>query len=453
MYFLYSLITAAGAILLTPYVLLSKVRREKYLPNLRERLGLRFPPELAGNGRPSSRAIWLHAVSVGEVLAAVPFARCLKQRFPGRRLVISTTTATGQKLARERMTFSDAVFYFPFDWNGPVRRAFQAVQPEAIVIVETEIWPNLLRHARRAGIPSVVVNGRLSDRSFRGFSRAVKLSAGILGGFLRRIVNDAALYLVQSGQDAARLVALGADPDRVVVTGSMKYDVALPAPNAFTDGLQAELARSQRTPVVIAGSVIAGEEVLVLEAFAAVKEKWPQALLVMAPRKPERFVAAGEILARAGWHPVRRSEFPLDGLSAGVLGSTRATGKSVLLLDSLGELAALYTLADAVFIGGSLVPAGGHNPLEPAAFAKVPIFGSSMDNFREIAASLLEAGAAIQVTSAAQLGAAWVDLLENNTKRAEMGAAARQIVEHNRGATAATLDRLAAIIEPHRAHT
>ena len=452
MYLLYSLVTAVGTILLTPYVLLRKVRREKYLPNLRERLGLRFPPELAGNGRPS-RAIWLHAVSVGEVLAAVPFARCLKQRFPSRRLVISTTTATGQSLARERMNFSDAVFYFPFDWKGPVQRVFQAVQPEVIVILETEIWPNLLRHARTAGVPIVVVNGRLSDRSFRGFSRALKLSAGILGGFLRRIINDAALYLVQTRQDAARLLALGADPDRVIVTGSMKYDVALPAPNAFTNWLQSELARSQRGPLVVAGSVIAGEEMPVLEAFASIHQKWPQALLVMAPRKPERFVAAGEILARAGWHSVRRSEISLDGLSAGVLGSTQAARKGVLLLDSLGELAALYALADAVFIGGSLVPVGGHNPLEPAAFAKVPIFGPSMDNFRETAASLLEAGAAIQVDSAAQLGAAWVALLENNAKRAQMGLAARQIVERNRGATAATLDRVAAIIEPHRAHT
>ena len=159
----------------------------------------------------ASRAIWLHAVSVGEVLAAVPFARCLKQRFPGWRLVVSTTTATGQALARERMNFADAVFYFPFDWNGPVRRAFRAVQPGTIVILETEIWPNLLRQARRDGVPVVFVNGRLSDRSFRGFSRAVKLSGGMLGGFLRRILNDATLYLVQSGQDAARLIALGAD--------------------------------------------------------------------------------------------------------------------------------------------------------------------------------------------------------------------------------------------------
>jgi 3-deoxy-D-manno-octulosonic-acid transferase len=446
MYFLYSLITGIGAVLMGPYVLLSDVRRKKYLPNLSERLGLKFPPELATNGR-NSGAIWLHAVSVGEVLAAVPFARCLKQRFPAQRLVISTTTATGQALARERMSFADAVFYFPFDWNGPVRRAFRAVQPGVIVILETEIWPNLLRQARRTGVPVAIVNGRLSDGSFRGFTRAVRMSGGVLGGFLRRTLSDATLYLVQTQQDAARLIALGAEAARVAVTGSMKYDMPLPEPTPFVNWIRAELERSQRGPVVVAGSVIAGEEMLVLEAFASIQEKWPGALLILAPRKPERFAAAGDIIAQAGWQPIRRSGILLDGRSAGVLGNAAHAYKSVLLLDTIGELAATYAIADAVFIGGSLEPAGGHNPLEPAAFAKVPVFGGSMDNFREIAGALLEAGAAIQVDSAAQLSVAWTGLLQNDERREKMGLAAREIVERNRGATQATLDRLTALIE------
>jgi 3-deoxy-D-manno-octulosonic-acid transferase len=450
MYFLYSLITALGAILVTPFVLLSGARRKKYLPNLSERLGLKVPPELAARDDPTSRTIWLHAVSVGEVLAAVPFARCLKQRFPNWRLVISTTTTAGQKLAHERMNFGDAIFYFPFDWQGPVRRAFRAVRPGAIVILETEIWPNLLRHARKKGVPVIFVNGRLSDRSFRGFSRAVKISGGLLGGFLRRILNDAALYLVQSRQDAARLLALGATVDRIIVTGSMKYDLAVPGPNALVDWLRAELECSQRGPVVVAGSVIAGEETPVAEAFELIQRKWPRALLILAPRKPERFAGAGEVLSEAGWRWIRRSELSLDGVSRGILGNVAQGGKGVLLLDSIGELAAVYGVADAVFIGGSLGPGGGHNPLEPATFAKVPVFGHSMDNFREIAETLLEGGAAIQVDSAAQLGAAWTGLLEDPARRAQMGSAAREIVERNRGATAATLDRVAAILEPQR---
>jgi 3-deoxy-D-manno-octulosonic-acid transferase len=453
MYFLYSLITAAGMVLLTPYVLLSKVRRQKYLPNLPERLARRFPAELVVQGGGVPRAIWLHAVSVGEVLAAVPFARCLKERFPDWRLVVSTTTATGQKLARERMNFADAVFYFPFDWNGPVRRAFRAVQPGVVVILETEIWPNLLRHARRAGVPVVFVNGRLSDGSFHRFAGALKASGGFLGTFLRGILNDATLYLVQSHQDATRLMALGAAAQRVQVTGSMKYDMAVPAPNAFVDWLRAELQQSQRGPVVVAGSVIAGEEAPVLAAFAEIERKWPQALLILAPRKPERFRAAGEEVGQAGWRVIRRSEISLNGDSAGVLGGAAQGANGVLLLDTIGELAAVYGLADVVFIGGSLERGGGHNPLEPAAFAKAPVFGPSMDNFREIAATLLKADAAIQVDSASQLGAAWTDLLDNAQRRTHMGLAAREIVERNSGATAATLDRLTLVIESQRAHT
>jgi 3-deoxy-D-manno-octulosonic-acid transferase len=189
----------------------------------------------------------------------------------------------------------------------------------------------------------------------------------------------------------------------------------------------------------------------VLQAFAAIQQKWPKALLVLAPRKPERFAEAADIVAKEGWQPIRRSGISLDGLSTGILGDARAE-KSVLLLDTIGELAASYGIADAVFIGGSLEPAGGHNPLEPACFAKVPVFGRSMDNFREIAGALLEAGAAIQVSSAEDLSAAWIDLLESPSRRAQMGLAAREIVERNRGATAATLDRVAAIIE-QRANT
>jgi len=455
MYFLYNLVTAAGVILLAPYVLLSSARRQKYLPSLSQRLGFKFPPQLAAKDDLVSPAIWLHAVSVGEVLAALPFARCLKERFPRWRLVVSTTTATGQKLARERMAFADSVFYFPFDWNGPVRRAFQAVRPGVIVVLETEIWPNLLRHARKTGVPVVFVNGRLSDKSFRGFSRAVKASGGVLGNFLRRILNDATLYIVQSHHDASRLMALGAAADRVLVAGNMKYDMPAPAPNAFVTWLQDELKRSQRGPVIVAGSVIAGEEPPVLEAFASIRQKWPQALLILAPRKPERFAAACELVTQSGSRAIRRSELSLDGISAGSLANAAgSTGPaaSVLVLDTIGELAAVYGLADAVFIGGSLQPgSGGHNPLEPAAFAKPPVFGPSMDNFRDIAAALLESGAAIQVDSAGDLAAAWAELLENAPRRVQMGFAAREIVERNRGATAATLDRLAAVIDARRA--
>ena len=222
MYFLYSILTAAGMLLLSPYFLVRGLRSGKYVHNVRERFG--YPP--ADFPRPSGarRAIWLHAVSVGEVLAALPLAKRLKAKFPDRPLYISTTTATGQRLARERMTFADAIFYFPLDWKGPVRRVLRAVQPALVVILETEIWPNFLRECRRGRVPVVFVNGRISERSFRGYGRANRL----LGGFVRRVLGDAALFLMQTQDDAERLRALGAPAERVLVAGNMKYDLAPP---------------------------------------------------------------------------------------------------------------------------------------------------------------------------------------------------------------------------------
>jgi 3-deoxy-D-manno-octulosonic-acid transferase len=441
MYFLYSVVITVGLIVLAPYYWLRALRRGKDLRNLPERLGLRFPPELGGANRDLQGGIWLHAVSVGEVLAALPLARSLRDRYPERRLVISTTTETGQALARERMQFADAVFYFPLDLPGAMRRTLRAVRPGLIVVMETEIWPNFLRTAREAGVPVVYANGRISDRSFRGFLRWPG------AGFRRRIFADGSLYLMQSPEDAGRVAQLGAPSERVVVTGNLKYDVSAADENALTCWLRKEMERSGRAPLLIAGSVIAGEEQAVLEALAAVAARWPKALLLLAPRKPERFAEAASLIEQAGWPVVRRSALSLpDGAPAGVL-----QGRSVLLLDSLGELASTYRLADAVFVGGSLVPAGGHNPLEPAAFGKAPVFGPSMENFRDIAAEFLAGGAAVQVRTGAGLGAAWIEQLENDQRREQMGRNALELVERHRGATATTLVQLAGFFKAPQA--
>jgi 3-deoxy-D-manno-octulosonic-acid transferase len=469
MYFLYSVLTATGMFLLAPYFLIKGIRQRKYLQNLPERLGLRFPREL-GPARdaagPSSKdareAIWIHAVSVGEVLAAVPLARALVEKYPGKRLVVSTTTATGQALARERMKFADAIFYFPLDWKGPVRRALRAAQPKVVIIFETEIWPNFLRETRRAGVAVIFVNGRISSRSFQRFSRALRLSGGILRGFLRRVLNDATLYLMQSEQDRERVVALGAQAQRVVVAGNMKFDVIAPETSPLADWVAAEAARSGRRPVLVAGSVIAGEEEAVLEALAVVRQKWPEALLVMAPRKPERFAAAAALIEHAGHgghagqtgqRVVRRSGLVLNESvpdarrSREALACAPGERGSVLLLDTIGELAALYAIADAVFVGGSLAGGGGHNPLEPAALGKVPVFGNSMDNFRDVATAFLAVDAAIEVHSGTELGAAWSMLLADDARRQRMGRAAREMVERHRGATQATLARIETVLD------
>jgi 3-deoxy-D-manno-octulosonic-acid transferase len=448
MYALYSLLTAAGMLVLSPYFLLRGLIQGKYLTNLPERLGWRFPRELREEGPPGSRekSIWIHAVSVGEVLAVLPLAHLLKRKFPLRRLVVSTTTVTGQKLARERMPFADAIFYFPLDWRGPVRRALRAARAGAVIVVETEIWPNFLRECRGAGVPVIFVNGRLSERSFRGFGRALSYSAGILAVFLKKVLSDATLFLMQSEEDAARLRALGAPEARVTVTGNLKYDLSEPGESPVSAWLASELARNNRGPVVVAGSVLANEEGAVLRAFASVEREFPRALLILAPRKPEQFDNAAAIVTDSGQKLLRRRDLILNGAGNAALPEP----VRVFLLDSLGELAGLYRLADAVFVGGSLVPGGGHNILEPAAFSKVPVYGPSMENFREMSAKFLAAGAAIQVKSPEDLGVAWRALLREPERAARMGASARGLVERNRGATLRVLEEIERVVESER---
>jgi 3-deoxy-D-manno-octulosonic-acid transferase len=444
MYALYSLLTAAGVLLLSPYFLLRGLIQGKYLSNIPERLGWRFPPELrrANSSSSTEKSIWIHAVSVGEVLAVLPLAQKLKERFPLRRIVVSTTTVTGHKIARERMPFADAVFYFPLDWRGPVRRALEAARAGAVIIVETEIWPNFLRECRRSQVPVIFVNGRLSERSFRGYSRALSYSAGALTGFLKKVLSDATLFLMQGEEDAARLIALGATDEQVLVTGNLKYDLAKQGDSPLSSWLEAELAKSSRHPVIVAGSVLANEEVSILQAFAEIEREFPRALLVLAPRKPQQFDNAAAIVAESGRKLLRRRDLALNGTGNTALSESIR----VFLLDSLGELSGLYRLADAVFIGGSLVPGGGHNILEPAAFSKVPVYGPSMENFREISEKFLAVGAAIQVKSSEDLGAVWGGLLRDPSGAARLGASARELVDRNRGATQRVLEHIEGVI-------
>jgi 3-deoxy-D-manno-octulosonic-acid transferase len=444
MYFLYSLLTALGMLLAAPYFLFTGFRRGQSFAVLRQRFGWGYPPELLAS---EGRSIWIHAVSVGEVLAVLPLARRLKEQFPDHRLVISTTTVTGQRLASERLPFAAAVFYYPLDWGGPVRRAFRAARPDLILVAETEIWPNFLREARLKKVPVAFVNGRLSARSYHGFLRARSLTPGMLGKFQKKVLADASLYLMQSEADAARILDLGAPSDRIVVTGNLKYDLAPPHESDLSRWLAAEMRRAERGPLIVAGSVVAGEESQVLDAFAEIENRWPAALLVLAPRKPNRFNAAAEEVQNSGREVVRRSTL---SSFAGASKSPLAAPRSVLLLDSVGELASLYALADAVFVGGSLVPAGGHNILEPGIVGRPPVFGPSMENFKEMAVRFLEAGAGLQVSDSAQLAAAWKTLLDEPVQREKMGSAARELVERYRGATDRVLAHVAALIESRR---
>jgi 3-deoxy-D-manno-octulosonic-acid transferase len=450
MYFLYRILTALGMIVLAPYYALRGWRRGEPGSTLRQRLGI-LPPEMVNAARAApargakdsgaGEAIWIHAVSVGEVLAAKPLAEGLKQTYPRRRIYLSTTTETGQRLARERTQAADAVFYFPLDWVVPVRRALRAIRPSIVVVMETEIWPNFLREARRMGIPVIFANARISERSFRRFEKWRFL----VGPFYARVLQDAGLFLAQTEDDASRLREMGAPEDRVEVTGNLKYDAEPPAIGQFGQWLAAETRRQERWPVLVAGSVAAGEEEAVLAAYDIVQRKWRHALLVMAPRKPDRFDAANDIAEAAGWHVVRRSKLQE--------GAGLDESADVLVLDSIGELAGIYSLADAVFVGGSLVKSGGHNIIEPAWFGRPPIFGNSMENFLEMADLFLSSRAGIQVNSGPMLGKVWVQLIEDTKARERMSASARAITERNRGATARSLGRIAAILgEPGEAN-
>lgn len=446
MYFLYRIVTAVGMFVLAPYFALRSWRHGERPGALRERLGI-LPAAIidatnsaAGADTGGSRrgaAIWIHAVSVGEVLASEPLVKELKREFPGRAIFVSTTTETGQRLARERLKSAAAVFYFPLDWVVPVRKALRAIRPALVIVMETEIWPNFLREARRAGIPVVFANARISDRSFRRFERWRFL----VGEFFATTLQDADLFLAQTESDAKRLVSMGASEERVEITGNMKYDVS-PAPlGEFAAWLESQIRQQERWPVLVAGSVVEGEEEAVLAGYDAVQRQWRRTLFILVPRKPDRFIAAEKIAAEAGWNTLRRSQLNLD--------EVLAENVDVLVLDSIGELGGLYSLADAVFVGGSMVQAGGHNILEPACFSRPPVFGKSMENFHEMADQFLDAHAGVQVANGQQLGKVWVQLIEDNGMRDRMGKAAHEIAERNRGATARSLTRIAAILGGH----
>jgi 3-deoxy-D-manno-octulosonic-acid transferase len=452
-YFIYSLLMGLAALLLVPYWLVQGLRQGKYLSNLGERLGFSFPSlEKLATNRPE--AIWMHAVSVGEVLSGITLAKRLKAAYPNRPLIISTTTITGQTLARERLPFADAIIYFPLDWAFCVRRALNAVRPSFVLVLETEIWPNFLREAERRKIPVLFVSGRISDRSFARYQSYFRIVGFFLRPFLKSALSSATAFLMQSEKDAERIQALGAPARSVRVSGNLKYDLELPAPTPLSQWLEAEVKRSGRSPVIVAGSVVATEEPLALIAFGTLQGEYRNALLVLAPRKPEIFDAAAEFIDESHRKFIRRSNLPIR-TPAQSLSQSQASGHpgnstipddvTVLLLDSIGELASLYRLADGAFVGGSLVPSGGHNILEPAAFGKVPVFGPSMENFSEVASRFVSAGAAIQVESPEDVGVAWIELFRDPSRMKKMEETARRLVEDSRGAT----DRALAEISIH----
>src|ERR1700730_10947150 len=403
MYLTYSLLTLVVFIVVSPYFVYQAIRYKKYVGSLRERLGY-LPISFNVDGEES---IWIHAVSVGEALTARALAADLKARYPRLRLFLSTTTIAGQQVAWRSLQHVDAVFYFPFDWAFIVRRTLNIVKPRLFIMREPEIWPNLLRLCRARGVKSVVINGRISSRSYPRY-RSIR-------PFFRRVLADVDRFCMQSEESARRLIDLGADPSRVTVSGGLKFDSlegATPIPHGKPRERVLRFFRlSPGRVVLVAGSTVRGEEVAVLRAFARLKTTMPGALAIVAPRQPERFGEVERLARDAGFTTTRRSDLPIDA-------EPRA---DVVVLDTLGELAQLYQLATAGLVVGSLVDYGGHNILEPAIFGKPIVFGPHMQNFKEIADAFISNDAAIQVQTERELNAALLCLAADPVRRARLG--------------------------------
>lgn len=367
---------------------------------------------------PEPACLWLHAVSVGETRAALPLIRALRERDPHRTILVTTTTLTGSRQVREALGDQVQHVYAPYDLPGAVRRFLRQAQPQLAIIMETELWPNLLHQCAAAGIPTLIANARLSERSMRGYAR--------FGWLTRPMLHDIALIAAQSEADAERFRALGAP--RVAVTGNLKYDLTLPDDLAEQGRqLRRELFGENR-PVWIAASTHIGEDEQVLDAFAQLRGFWPDLLLLLVPRHPERFDSVAELCRRRGFSVTRRSEKQPCSVET-----------AVFLGDSMGELLRFYAAADLAFVGGSLIPTGGHNVLEPALLGLPTLFGPHMFNFTEASERLLQAGAAWQVGNAGELAAAVDRLLADPASGRNAGQRGRAVVERHRGALAALL--------------
>lgn len=427
MYTLYSVLALAALVVASPWFVYQALRYRKYVGSFGQRMGY-LPVSFNVDG---DRSIWIHAVSVGEVLSVRPLIADLRQRYPELKVFLSTTTIAGQQLARRSVRDVDEVFYFPFDLAFVVRRTLDLVQPRLFVMVETEIWPNLLRECRVRGIRTAIVNGRLSSRSYPRYR--------LIRPLMRRVLKDIDRFCVQSDESARRFIELGAEPSRVVVTGSLKFDSLEPGGTLRARERVLRYFRVPSTrPVLVAGSTMRGEEGPVLRAFRRVRATAPTALLIIAPRHPERFGEVEQLCREDGWKTVRRTDLAIDA-------EPRA---DIVVVDTIGELAALYQLGTVVFVGGSLVPTGGHNVLEPAVYGKPIIFGPHMDNFREIADACVAAEAAVRLDDEGQLEATVVALLADPVRRARLGAAARALVEANRGAKDKTMTVIESLVQP-----
>lgn len=426
MFFLYSIVYTLAFLIMLPAVLL---RRQKYAAGFRERLG-NYPPF----EHDDRKIIWLHCVSVGETNAARPLVDALREQFPSYRIIVSTTTKTGQQLAKRIFADkADAVFYFPFDWKFSVRRALRTFKPSLILLMETEIWPRLIHEVKRSGARLAIVNGRLSERSFRRYS--------VVRSFIRRVLQNIDLALMQSPNDVERIESLGLEKPKTSVTENLKFDIEIETEaTELTEYFRERFGINGEKLLVVAASTHELEEKWIVDSLDAIVGDL--ARLIVVPRHPERFNEVAWLLSKCGHTSVRRSRPATD--------SDRSA--DIILLDSIGELRGLYPLADIVFVGGSLVPHGGQSILEPAAAGKAIITGSYTHNFSDAVNVFLRNEALIQIPDASpvdHLSDAFSKLLKNEELRGELGRNAFLVMRTNRGATARTIEQLRSFLTIH----
>lgn len=418
------LLVAAGMV---PWYLLRRAFGLRARRGLRERFGWYAPQRLTAiNGRP---VIWIHAVSVGETRAAIPLIKGLRQAWPDHALVLTNVTETGHEVATT-ITELDLCLFFPLDLSFVIRRVLDRLQPTLIVIVETEIWPRLIRAAAQRDIPLALVNGRISDRSYPRYLCFKRMLAPLL--------KQVRLFCMQSDLDRQRIVALGADPASAVSSGNLKFDMPMNLAEADTAQLRRRYRLPDALPLWICGSTHDGEEAALLQCYRTLLEQGAELALILVPRHPPRVPAVGELLGAANFPYRRRSQLTAE--------SPLLAKGEVLLVDTLGELLPLYAASDVVFVGGSLVPVGGHNLLEAALVSRPVIFGPYMHNFREISRLILDAGAGRQVQSPQELPALLMRYLHDPQWGEEQGAAGEKLVAAHAGATARTVGLLQALV-------
>jgi len=421
-YFLYNIILTCLLLISAPYFLVRSLIRKQFRKALPQRIG--FFQNLS-----FKKPIWVHAASVGEVFCSVPLIKKIKKEFPNLKIVLTTMTSMGNETAKVCLPETDQVLFLPIDHPLFIRSAIKKIQPSILLLAETELWPNLLRFCGKKGIPIVLFNGRISQKSFRGYL--------LFKFFFKECLKYVSLFLMQTEEDRMRIIEIGGGSQKTRTVGNLKFDQTLPSssPEAV-DQIAKTLGIDGKKNVLIAGSTHSGEEEILLTFYKELKKKDPNLLLILAPRHLERLEEVERILKKESLSWLRRTALSLD------TSQSDRVQPEVILLDTMGELLGIYSLGTLIFVGGSLVPIGGHNPLEPLFFRKCVLFGPHMFNFLEISSRLIETGGAIQVVGRNDLFSQLKHLFSDEGARKEVGEKGYQFLQRHQGATERMMEEI-----------